>query len=60
MIWSVSDTTVNGAAQESTTTQISPFVNLSLGNPFVPAAIGYNRNETSIVGNGYPIPDNRA
>ena len=50
--WSMSDTTVNGAAQESTTTQLSPFVNLSLGNPFVPSAIGYNRNETTTSGTG--------
>ena len=50
----VSDTKVNGADQESTVTQISPYFNLSLGNPFMPSAIGYNRNETTSSGTGNP------
>jgi hypothetical protein len=51
---SMTDTSTDSIDVESKTTQISPYINLSLGNPFVSSAIGYNRNESSSSGTGSP------
>jgi len=48
----MADTTSNGAESSSDATQISPFATLTLGNPFIPAAIGYTRNEQAISSSG--------